>query len=68
MVRLFGDLERRSEVLQARVTPQERAFVEAEARRRGETISDVTRAALGAFFQATEGSTPNGEGTPCREC
>lgn len=59
MIQLFRDLERRSEVLQARVTPQERAFVEAEARRRGETISELTRAALGEFLlRAIEHETP----------
>lgn len=60
---LFSDLERRSEVLQARVTPRERAMVETEARQRGLTVSELTRAALGAFL--TAGSTPTGEVTSC---
>jgi len=56
---LFSDLERRSEVLQARVTPRERAMVETEARQRGLTVSELTRAALGEFLlRAIEHETP----------
>ena len=56
---LFGDLERRSAWLQARVTPGERAFVETEAKKRGLTVSELTRAALGAFLlRAIEHETP----------
>ena len=50
----FAAMEYRPEIVGFRVTPDEKALLEAEAARRGLKVSELTRRAIGAFLQDSE--------------
>lgn len=50
----FANIEYRPAIVGFRVTPDEKAILEAEAARRGLKVSELTRRAIGAFLRDSQ--------------